>query len=279
MGVSTASVISELIRNGIFATINQSIDYDTASLVAAEMGMELIPKGGDGGDGDAPELVAPGAAEDGVRITPWGDDDPANLVSQAPIVTIMGHVDHGKTSPWTPSGTPRSPPAVRWHHPAHRRLRGGPRRPTDRVSRHAGPRGVHRHAGPGAQVTDIAVIVVAADDGVMPQTRRRSTTSAPRASRSSSLSTRSTSPTRTPTGQAGAVRAWRPDRGVWRRHPSVAVSAKQDRDRRPARGHRPGGRPRTSRPTRTARPTARSSSPRSTRAAATWPRSWSRPGR
>ena len=45
LGVSTAAVISELIRNGIFATINQSIDYDTASLVAAEMGMELVAKG------------------------------------------------------------------------------------------------------------------------------------------------------------------------------------------------------------------------------------------
>ena len=149
MGVSTASVISELIRNGIFATINQSIDYDTASLVAAEMGMELIPKGGgDGGDGDAPELVAPGP-----RRTVSGSRPGATTTRPTSSAGADRH-DHGprrsrRTTSWTPSGIPRSPPANRVASPS---ISAPPRRSTATDGSCFSTRlatSVHRHAGPG----------------------------------------------------------------------------------------------------------------------------------
>ena len=84
----------------------------------------------------------------------------------------MGHVDHGKTSLGSTPPSTEVAAGERGGITQHIGASGGrTRREARRVPRHAGSRGVHRHAGlRGARVTDIAIIVVAADDGVMPQT-------------------------------------------------------------------------------------------------------------
>ena len=169
--MNAADVIRELIKSGIFATINQL----------------HRPRHGQPGDQRAratrsPRQPRPEPAETRTARRPspqatkevlFEEDDPTKLVQpRPPIVTVMGHVDHGKTSLLDAiRTTQRRRRRARRHHPAHRRQRGQTQDGRRIVFLDTpGHEAFTAMRARGAKVTDIAVLVVAADDGVMPQT-------------------------------------------------------------------------------------------------------------